>query len=260
MCVCEREREKERERQKQASVRSRVVRSSSFVIRLSVLSAHFQASTSLWAEGISRYFAKGPSTDEASDKPTFKLVLHKRHLIFRVLGPHLLHPRTEARNGKNDDIANLAGAFDPGKVLPRDVLPALPDSKVLGVVEKVEDGIRPHGRARKLHDTLVELRAVEMSQLFHPQRLFGDGRNDVAKHGVTRLGLDSPLAKLYPARVPVLPVRSIRIGFNANDEADCFPGKLRRDPFGGGFECGGVDVGVNAAAGKEDEVAEEIRF
>ena len=77
---------------------------------------------------------------------------------------------------------------------------------------------------------------------------------------MTWLGLDGPLAKLDPAGIPVLPVRSVRIGFNANDEADHFPGKLLRDPFGGGFECGGVDVGVNATAGKEDEVAEEIRF
>lgn len=198
--------------------------------------------------------------DQSWRKCTFKLMLHKRHFIFRLLRPHLLHPGTEARDRKDNYISNLPGAFDAGEMLPRDILSVLPHNKVFWVIEKVEDRVRPHCRPRKLDDTLVELRGIQVSLLFHPQSFLGDGSDDVAKHRVTWLGLNSPLAELNSAGVPVLPIRSVRIGFDANDETDCFPRNLLRDPFGGRFQCGGVNVGVDATAGEEDEVAEEICF
>jgi len=69
---------------------------------------------------------------------------------------------------------------------------------------------------------------------------------------VAGFSLDGPLAELYPARVPVFPICSVGVGFNTNNETDCGAGYFVWYPVGRGTDGGGVDVGVDSAAGEED--------
>jgi len=193
------------------------------------------------------------------EERTFELVLHKRHRAVDILGAHLLHAGAEASDGQDDDVADLLVLLDAGKVhggdVPRDALLVL---EVLGVVEVAEDGVRPDGGARKLDDALVHLGLGEDAGLLHAQRVLGDGRDDIAQHGVAGLGLDGPLAELDAARVPLVPVGPVGVCLDADDEADGGPVEVRGQPVDGGLERDGVDVAVDAAAGEQDQVAEEV--
>lgn len=72
------------------------------------------------------------------------------------------------------------------------------------------------------------------------------------------LRLDGPLAELDAARVPFRPVGTVWVCLDANDQADGGAVEALREPVGCGFEDVGVDVGVDAAPGQEDQVAEVI--
>lgn len=86
----------------------------------------------------------------------------------------------------------------------------------------------------------------------------GNVGDHIDKNGVAGLGLDGPLAKLDATRVPVSPVRAIRISLNANDHTVRVAGDIGRNPVSGTLQRVGVDVGVDAASGKENEIAEKI--
>lgn len=157
----------------------------------------------------------------------------ERHWVVRFLGAHLLHPWAEARNGEDDDIAHLLGSLHAGESLPRDVLPI--HLIIRWVVQITENGIRPDGRAGEFHDAFIKLLFLQYTQLLHPECVFGDGGDNVAEDRMAGFGLNGPLAKLNPARIPVMPVGSIGVCLNANDEANGGSGDLRRKPVRRGF-------------------------
>ena len=190
-------------------------------------------------------------------------MLHKRHRVIRLLGIHLLHPRTETRNGQHHHIAHLLRRLDPREHLPRHVLPLLAVDLVLEVdrvVQVVEDGVRPDRGAGELHDALVQLLRVQRTLFLHPQGVFGDFGYDLAQHGVARFGLDGPLAELDPTGIPVLPVCPVRVGFDADDQSDRGPWYLIGHPIRRRFQRGRVNVAVDPPTGEQDQVAEKIGF
>ena len=189
-------------------------------------------------------------------------MFHKRHRIVVFARAHSLDAGTERGNGQDDDIAHPLRRLDAGEVLPGDVALAGRHIEVVLVVEVIEDGIGPDSRPGELHDRLLLGRGVGAERAFalHLQRVLGDLGDDLAQHGMPRFGLDGPLAELDAARVPVVPVRSIGVGFDADDEAVRGARHLGRHPVHGGFERRRVDVRVDAAAGEQDQVAEEIGF
>lgn len=85
----------------------------------------------------------------------FKIMLDERHWIVRFLGAHLLHSWTEARNGKDDDIAHLLGRLHASESLPRDILPI--HLVIRRVVQITENRIGPDRRAGEFHDGFIEL-------------------------------------------------------------------------------------------------------
>lgn len=192
---------------------------------------------------------------------TLEFVLHKRHRVVHILGTHLLHTGAEARDRQDDHVADLLVLRDARKVHRGDVLrvPVLVP-EVLRVVEVPEHGVRPDRRTRELDDALVHLGLGEDALPLHSQRVFRDGRDDVAQHRVARFRLDRPLAELDPARVPLVPIGPVRVGLDADDEADGRTVKVLGEPVDGGFERDCVDVGVDAATGEQDQIAEEVRL
>lgn len=185
-------------------------------------------------------------------------MLDKRHGIVRFLGAHLLHPWAEARDGEDDDIAHLLGGLDAGESLPRDVLPI--HLVIRRVVQITEHGVGPDGRAGEFHDGLIELLFFQDPKLLHSKGVFGDGGDDVAENRMAGFGLNGPLAELNPARIPVTPVHSVGVGFNANNETDRGARDLGGKPVRRGLQCRGVNIRVDASTCEQDEVAKEVRL
>lgn len=75
---------------------------------------------------------------------------------------------------------------------------------------------------------------------------------------MTGLALDGPLAKLYPTAVPFSPVGTVWISLNTNDETDSLSRNLTGDPLDSTLDCICINVGVDATAGKQDQIAEEV--
>lgn len=76
---------------------------------------------------------------------------------------------------------------------------------------------------------------------------------------MSRLSLDGPLAQLNAPAVPLRPVLAVGgVDFDADDEPDGLVRNGRRDPVERRAQRVRVDVGVDAAAREEDEVAEEV--
>lgn len=184
-------------------------------------------------------------------------MLHKRHRVVILSGTHLAHTRTEARDGQDDDIADLLGQGHAGEISPGDVPIASGHVKVPLVVHVVEDDIGPHSGPGELNDVLVLERPQQASLLL----LQGQERDvgyDLAQDRVAGFGLDGPLAELDAARVPLRPVGPVRISLDAHDQAHGLLGDARREPVNGRPDGEGVDVGVDAAPSQQDQVAEEI--
>ena len=74
------------------------------------------------------------------------------------------------------------------------------------------------------------------------------------------LALDRPLAKLDAAAVPISPVGTVGVGFDANDEANCRARNVGGEPVEGALERVCVDIRVDATARVEDQVTEEVGF
>lgn len=186
-------------------------------------------------------------------------MLNKRHRIIIVLGTHLLDTRREAGNGQNDNIANTLARLHAGKVVIVDAALAGIEVKEAGVVEVVHDGVGPDGRASQIHDTGAA-EGSELAVVLHFERSIGDAGDDITQHGVTRLALDGPLAELDAAAVPVSPVGAVGVGLNTNDETNRLLRDRGGDPSVGTLDSIGVNVGVDAAAGKENQITEEVSF
>ena len=89
----------------------------------------------------------------------FKLMLHKSHRVVIFTGAHLLDARAKARNGQDDDIANLLGCLHSSEVFPGDVALACGHVEIFGVIEEAEDGIGPQRGSGELDDALGVLRS-----------------------------------------------------------------------------------------------------
>lgn len=84
-----------------------------------------------------------------------------------------------------------------------------------------------------------------------------DALHGQVEHGVAGHGKETPICKLQVAR-PVDPaVMALAVVLDANDGIDA-RGQLRSDPVVNGLERVGVDVAVDAAVAKQDEVANEV--
>ena len=187
---------------------------------------------------------------------TVKIMLDTRHGVIIFPGTHLTHARTEAGNGKDDDVSDLLDLLHAGEVPPGHIPLAGPHVKVVLIVEIGKHTIRPEGRTGKLDDAIAS--ALERASLLPPQRFFGDGGDDVDQDGMSGLGLDGPLAELDPARVPFRPIRPIWIGLDADHEPIARAGNGVGHPFVRRFQDGGVDITIDAPAGQQDQIAEEV--
>lgn len=167
-------------------------------------------------------------------------MLDKRHWVVFFAGTHCLDTGAEARNGQNNDIADLLGSLHASEVFPGDVALARAHIEELGVVEVAEDGVGPDSRAGELNDALGVV--TELASLLAVQSLLRDVGDNVDENRVTGLRLDGPLAELDAAGVPVSPVWAVRVSLNANDHAVRAGSHVLRDPVGGALEGGGVDV------------------
>src|SRR5690606_27693795 len=90
------------------------------------------------------------------------------------------------------------------------------------------------------------------------QGLHRDVCNDFSEHRMAWLRLNSPLAELDAARIPLGPIWPVWIRLNSNDEANRAGLELRGDPFGCWLQGLSIDVCVDSTASEEDEVSEEV--
>lgn len=181
-------------------------------------------------------------------------MLDKRHRIIVFSTPHRLHPRAKTRNRQHHHITDLLRALHSRKIAPGDIPDAI---KEFLIIEEIKHRVRPHRRPRKLHHLVVA--DVQRTHLLPPQRLLRDARDDAAQHGVSRLGLDGPLAQLDAPAVPLRPVLAVGgVDFDPDDESDRLVRHGLRDPVERRAQRMRVDVGVDAAPREEDEVAEEV--
>jgi hypothetical protein len=181
---------------------------------------------------------------------TFKLMLDESHRVVLFTSTHCLDARAEAGNGQNDDVANFLGGLHAGEILPGDVALACAHIEVFGIVEVCENSIGPYRRAGELDYALVVL--GEGAGLLTVERFLGDVRDDIDEHGVARLGLDSPLAELDAARVPLSPVWTVRICLNSNDHAVGVGRHIAGDPIRRALQRGSVNVRVNSSSCEQD--------
>lgn len=188
---------------------------------------------------------------------TFKLMFDIGHWIVVVASAHLTNTRAETCNGQNNDIANLFGLSDACKMFPGDVALAGRHVKVVRVVEKGENGIGPDGRAGEF-DNRVNGGFCQLAGFLATQSFVGDGSDQIAQDGMARLGLNGPLAELNAARVPVVPVRTVGVGFYANDHAVAGARDVGGHPFGGALQGASVNVRVDSSSCQQNQVAEKV--
>ena len=185
-------------------------------------------------------------------------MLHIGHWVVVLASTHGLNAGAEACDGQDNDITNFLGRLHAGKVFPCNVTLACAHIEVVGVVEVVEDGIGPDSGPGKLDDAFVVF--AELARVLAVKCLLGDVCNNINKHGMARLRLNSPLAELDAAGVPLGPVRAIWISLDADDHSVGVRGYVRGYPIRRRLQCRSVDIRVDAATGKEDKVAEKIGF
>lgn len=141
-------------------------------------------------------------------------------------------------------------------MFPGDVAFAGAHVEISRVVEEREDAVGPESGPSEFNDAFVILGEAVLGLAL--QSFLGDIRNHVHKDGVARLGLDSPLAELNTARVPVGPVRAVRVGFNSNHHAIGTGWHIGRYPIHRRLQRSSVNVRVNTASGEQDQVTEEV--
>jgi hypothetical protein len=77
---------------------------------------------------------------------------------------------------------------------------------------------------------------------------------------VTGFGLDSPLAELYAAGIPLFPIGAVGVSFDTDYETDRGRRNAIGNPVYSWFESFGINVRVYAPACEQNQVAEEICF
>jgi len=185
-----------------------------------------------------------------SIQPTLKIMKHKRLRIIHLSRPHWPHSRTKARNRQDHHITHLLRPFHPRKYRPINPMSLPASIVILWVIKKVKYDICPYCRSCELHHIVM----LDM-QLPRPLQLecrFGDVGYNLSQHRMPGLALDGPLAELYSARVPVLPVGAIWVSFDADDKANLIRLECVGKPFGSWFERAGVDIRVDTSTGKKD--------
>ena len=144
-------------------------------------------------------------------------MLHKSHRVIFLASAHCLDARAEARNGQDDNIANLLRLLHAREVGKSDVATAGAHVEIGRIVEEGENAIGPQPGPSELDYAFVVLGELALSLAL--QGLLGDVGDHVNEDGVSGLRLDGPLAELDATRVPVSPIRAIRISLDANDHA-----------------------------------------
>src|SRR5205085_12533906 len=103
-------------------------------------------------------------------------------------------------------------------------------------------------RTSKFNDALGQFPRLQDVLSLHAQGILSDGSHNVAQYWVSRLSLNGPLTELYSSRVPVVPVRTIRICFDANDESYSSTIEIVWKPITRWLQDLGIDVGVDSSS------------
>lgn len=161
----------------------------------------------------------------------------------------------EAVDGQDQNVANQRRLLHKGQILR-----VVEDGLVL--LQLLKDNVRPGSRPRRVHDLealgmqLVDGHAVDVGQVLHrPQHAV----DHLLEDGVPRGRGNRPLAELEPVGDvgPRHAVSSVEL--DAHDQTDLVA-ELVRDPGVHRLERDGVGVGVDAALGVEQQVAQEVRL
>ncbi|KAL1982765.1 hypothetical protein VTN96DRAFT_947 [Rasamsonia emersonii] len=77
---------------------------------------------------------------------------------------------------------------------------------------------------------------------------------------MARFRLDRPLAKLDPSRVPVVPIRPVRVRLDADDQPYRQSVHVVGQPVGRRLQRLSVDIRVDPPAGQQNQIPEEVRL
>lgn len=173
--------------------------------------------------------------------------------VIRTVRMNLSHAKPV--NRQNQNVPNKRRLLHK-----REILRIVQDGIVL--LQLLKHDIRPGRRPRRVHDLkahrlqLVDRRAINDGQVFHR---VDDAVNHLLEDRVPRSRSNGPLAELQPVRDvgPRPAVAAIKL--DAHDQPG-LAAELFGDPDVNGPDGDGVGVGVDAAKGIEQEVAQHVRL
>jgi hypothetical protein len=126
-------------------------------------------------------------------------------------------------------------------------------------IEESKHSVRPSCRSREFDNGPIHLPLFKQPCISHPHGLLNNGSHDVNENRMTGQGLDRPLTELNPAGIPLFPIRSIRVSFDPDDDSNFMTIHALWYPIFNRFQGCRIDVAIDAALCKKDEVSKEVR-
>jgi hypothetical protein len=167
------------------------------------------------------------------------------------LGPHVADTGAEASDGKNQNVAHSLVLNLVGEILVRD--------DRVEAIEEPKHSVRPSCRSCEFDNGAIHLPLFKQSCISHPHGFLNNESHDVNENRMTGQGLDRPLTELNPTGIPLFPIRSIRVSFDPDDDSNFMTIHAMGYPIFNGFQGCRIDIAIDPAPRKKDEVSKEVR-